>query len=324
MALADLIGILFGPRIKLPRDLVTRPSRRANKAAKASIDAMQAALDKISALPGIADVKQTKRLPRGFSEAMQELRRAYDQYFDTVRGFLPGGLEAKRPGEPGGCGACYEPVMPVMAVEAIDLYRELRPWRDFQSVAQRFAEQADQQIKEIQSRHTGKDPDKMSMTSKAVQEGRVAQAKRKQPCPLLDEGKQRCRAWERRPVACRMHLPLVDDAQRLPDAEGWPKSARAHNVRLPVRQQVAVRQLEKRLGLELNPFLSASVLQLAQLVEGQVLPESGEAPQRMQQDGQVAQRANRNVKHAKKFQKDKGRGGGGGKGQGKGKKGRKK
>lgn len=320
MALADLVGILFGPRLKLPRDHVTRPSRRATKAAKPSIDAMQAALDKISALPGIADVKQTKRLPRGFSEAMQELRTAYDQYFEEVRKYLPGGLEAKRPGEPGGCGACYEAVMPVMPVEAMDLYRELRPWRDFPKLAQRLAEQADQQIKDIQARHTGKDPEKLRMTGKAVQEGRVAYAKRMAACPLLDEGKQRCRAWDHRPIACRMHLPIVDEANTKPDHEGWPKAVKAHNVRLPVRQQVAVRQLDKRLGLELNPFLSASVLQLAQLLEGQVLPEVGEAPQRMQQDGQVIQRANRNVKHAKKFQKDKGQS----RGQSRGKKGRKK
>ena len=46
------------------------------------------------------------------------------------------------------------------------------------------------------------------------------------------------------------------------------------------------------------------------------MPEVGEAPRKMQQDGRVAQRANRNVKHAKKFQK--------GKGTTKGKKGRKK
>jgi Fe-S-cluster containining protein len=315
MALADLLGILFGPRLRLPRDHITRPPRRAIKAAKPSIDAMQAALDKLSALPGIADVKQTKRLPRGFSEAVQELRSAYDEYFETVRKFLPGGLEAKRPGEPGGCGACHAAVMPVMAVEAIDLYRELRPWRDFPKLAQRLAEQAEQQIKDIQARHTGKDPEKMRMAGKAVQEGRVAYAKRMQACPLLDEAKQRCRAWERRPIACRMHLPLVDEATTRPDHERWPKAVKAHNVRLPVRQQVAVRQLEKRLGLELNPFLSASVLQLVQLVEGDVLPEVGEAPRRMQQDGQVAQRANRNVKHAKKFQK--GKGGGGGKGQSK-------
>jgi hypothetical protein len=139
MALADLLGMLLGPRLRLPRDRITRPPGRALKAAKPSIAAMQAALDKLSGLPGIADVKQTKRLPRGFSEAMQELRTAYDAYFDTVRKFLPGGLEAKRPGEPGGCGACHEAVMPVMAVEAMDLYREARPWRDFPKVAQAMA-----------------------------------------------------------------------------------------------------------------------------------------------------------------------------------------
>jgi hypothetical protein len=49
----------------------------------------------------------------------------------------------------------------------------------------------------------------------------------------------------------------------------------------------------------------ASVLQLLQLGEGQMLQEVGEAPQRMQQDGRVAQKANRNVSHAKKFAKKK-------------------
>ncbi|MCX4243751.1 YkgJ family cysteine cluster protein [Paraliomyxa miuraensis] len=317
MALADLLGILFGPRLRLPRDHITRPSRRANKAAKASIDAMQAALDKISALPGIADIKQTKRLPRGFSEAVQELRTAYDEYFETVRKFLPGGLEAKRPGEPGGCGACYAAVMPVMAWEAIDLYREVRPWRDFPKLAQRLAAQGEQQIKDIQALHTGKDPERMRMAGKAVQQGRVDYAKRMQACPFLDEAKQRCRVWDKRPVACRMHLPVVDEATTRPDHAGWPKAVKAHNVRMPVRQQVTIRQLEKRLALELNPFMAASLLQLAQLLEGQAMPEVGEAPQRMQQDGQVTQRANRNVKHAKKFQKGKSQ-------KGKGPKGRKK
>lgn len=310
MALADLVGLLLGPRLRLPRDHITRPSRQANKAAKASIDAMQAALDKISALPGVADIKQTKRLPRGFSQAVQELRSAYDDYFETVRKFLPGGQQAKRPGEPGGCGACYVAVMPVMALEAIDLYREVRPWSDFPKLAQRLAAQGEQQIKDIQARHTGKDPERMRMAGKAVQQGRVDHAKRMEPCPFLDEGKQRCRVWSKRPVACRMHLPLADEATARPDHPGWPKAVKAHNVRLPVRQQVAVRQLEKRLALELNPFMSASLLQLAQLLEGKALLELGEAPQRMQQDGQVTQRANRNVKHAKKFQKGKGSGGG--------------
>ncbi|MCA9704928.1 MAG: YkgJ family cysteine cluster protein [Myxococcales bacterium] len=305
MALADLLGILFGPRLRLPRDQITRPSGKARKAAKVSIGRMQSALDTISGLPGIADIKQTKRLPRGFSEAVTELHAAYDEYFDTVRKFLPGGLEAKRPGEPGGCGACYASTMPVMSIEAIDIYREVRPWRDFPKIAQALAEQGEQQIKDIQALHTGKDAEKLRMAGKAVQQGRVDYAKRMKPCPFLDEGKQRCRIWEQRPVCCRMHLPRTDEAQNRPDHAGWPKSVKAHNVRLPVKQQVVVRQLEKRLALELSPFLSASILQLAQLTEGELIPEVGEAPRKMQQDGQIAQRANRNVKHAKKFQKGK-------------------
>lgn len=313
MALADLIGVFFGPRPRLPRDHVTRPSRGARKATKAESATMQSALDKLSALPGIAEVKETKRLPRGFTAAVDELREGYDAYFDKVRSFLPGGQEAKRPGEPGGCGACYAAPMPVMASEAISIYREVRTWRDFPKVAQRLAEYGEDQFKEIQSLHTGKDPERMRMSGKAVQRGRVAFAKKMQPCPFLDEGKQRCRIWEQRPICCRMHLPRVDEDATRPEHEGWPTAVKAHNVRLPVKQQVTVRQLDKRLALELNPFLYASILQLAQLADGELIPEVGEAPRRMQQDGQVARRANRNVKHAKKYQKGKG-------GKGKGKK----
>ena len=59
------------------------------------------------------------------------------------------------------------------------------------------------------------------------------------------------------------------------------------------------------MNLELSPFLYAAVLQLLQIAEGQQINEAGEAPARMQQDGAVARPANRNVAHAKKFQKKK-------------------
>jgi hypothetical protein len=75
------------------------------------------------------------------------------------------------------------------------------------------------------------------------------------------------------------------------------------NIRLPVRPQVSLSQIDKRMELGLSPFLYASVLQLLQLGEGELLQEVGEAPRRMQQDGRVVQKANRNVKHAKKNQK---------------------
>lgn len=305
MALSDLIAAVLGPRPRLPRDHVTRPSRRARKATKAESLELQTALDELSALPGIADIKQNKRLPRGFSAAIEKMHNAYDAYFEASRKFLPGALEAKRPGEPGGCSACYSAAMPVMGVEAIAIYREIRPWRDFPKLAQRIAELGEQQFKDMQALHTGKDPEKMRLSGKAVQKGRVTFAKRMQPCPFLDEGKQRCRIWDQRPVCCRMHLPLVDEATARPDHEGWPTAVKAHNLRMPVKQQVTVRQLDKRLALDLNPFLYASVLQLAQIAEGELIPEVGEAPRKMQQDGRVARRANRNVKHAKKYQKGK-------------------
>lgn len=298
-----LIGALFGPRVRLPRDHVTRLPRAAKKAAKAEIKALQAALDKISAMPGIADIKGNGRAPRGFYAGVDELHAAYDAYAAVVKKFFPLGEDVKQPGEPGGTHACYAGPMPVHGVEALAAYRAARSWRDFQSVAKRMGELGERLFKEIQAGHTGKDPEKIRMTGKAVQNGRIALAKSMQPCPFLDEGKQRCRIWEHRPIACRMHFPTSGGDAHKPDSPGYPKDAKAINLRLPVKQQVTMQQLDKRLALELSPFLYVSTLQVLQLADGALIQEIGEAPIKMQQDGHVAQRANRNVRHAKKFHK---------------------
>lgn len=297
-----LLGALFGPRVRLPRDHVTRAPRSARKAAKAEIQALQASLDKLSGLPGVADIKGNGRVPRGFYEAVEEMHAAYDAYVAIARKFLPIAEDVKQPGEPGGTAACYSGPM-VHGVEALAIYREARTWRDFQSVAKTMGELGEQLFNQIQANHTGKDPEKIRMSGKAVQSGRIALAKQMHACPLLDESKERCRVWDKRPISCRMHFPKGDAELHRPDHAEWPKGAKAFNLRLPVKQQVTMQQLDKRLALELSPFLYASVLQILQLAEGGLIQEIGEAPVKVQQDGHVAQRANRNVRHAKKFQK---------------------
>jgi Fe-S-cluster containining protein len=300
-----LLGALLGPRIKLPRDHVTRPPRAAKKAAAEHIAGMQAALDRISAMPGIADIATTKRVPRGFYDAVDDVRRHYDGYAEVVRKYLAIPEDAHQPGEPGGCQGCVEAPMPVHGFEALSIYREIRTWKDFPQIARELGELGEAQFKAIQEGHTGKDPEKIRFGSKAVQKGRVAFAKMGRVCPLLDEGKQRCRIWERRPIACRMHWPTTPPDTQAPEHENYPKSAKAHNIRIPVKQQVTVHQLDKRMSLQMSPFLYASVLQILQLTDGQLVQEIGEPPVKMQQDGKIANRANRNVKHAAKYKKKK-------------------
>jgi Fe-S-cluster containining protein len=300
-----LIGALFGGRTRMPRDQVTRIPRAAKKAAAVHTAGMKAALDKIGALPGLADIKENKRVPRGFHALVTEFLHHLDEYHEVVRKFLPNIDDVERPGEPGGCGACFDAPMPLHAVEALNIYRTIRSWRDFQAVAQRMGELGEQQFKDIQSGHSGKDPEKIRMGGRAVRNGRITFAKRMERCPMLDEGKQRCRIWEQRPLVCRMHHPTTPDELSHPNHESWPGGVKAINIRPPVQIQVALAQLDKRLMLQLSPFMYGGVLQLLQLAEGHPIQEVGEAPLRMQQDGQVTQRANRNVKHAKKFKKKK-------------------
>jgi Fe-S-cluster containining protein len=302
------LRVLFSRSLRLPRDRVTRLPRRARKAAAPAAAAMEAALAKIAAMPGIADVATTKRAPKGLYEETRTLLRAYDDYIEATRVHLKV-VDARRPGEPGGTSGCYESPMGVSAIEQLLIYRTIRPWRDFPEVAQKLAARGEQQFRDISERHTGKDPEKLRLSEAAAFEGRIAFAKRKLPCPLLDEGKQRCRIWDVRPMVCRMHHPTGAPELHDPADASWPTKATAVNVRPSIKAQLELSQLEKRMGMQLAPFLDAGPLQLLQLAEGQLIQEVGEAPQRMQADGQVAPKANRNVAHAKKFQKDKRKGG---------------
>lgn len=249
-------------------------------------------------------MKESKRVPRGFTPLMKELLHHVDAYHDALRQSM--GLEqAKRPGEPGGCNACYTAPVGVSGIEAINIYRTARPWSDFSEVVKRLVEYAQEQYKDVQAGSTAKDSDKVRFGGKAVQNGRLVFAKKLHVCPMLDVANQKCRIWADRPIVCRLHHPTTPPESSKPDHPEFPKGVRAKNLRLPVRGQVTLQQLDKRLGLELSPFLYAAVPQIVQLADGQQLSEVGEAPTRVQQDGSVARPANRNVAHAKKFQKKK-------------------
>ncbi len=297
------IGALFGRGLRLPRDRTTRLPRSVKRAVKAQAEALRQAVDEIGALPGLADIPQNKRVPRGFYDKVRRYHTGYDAYAEVVRKHLPILPDTKRPGEPGGCNPCFAAPMGVSGIETLNLYREVRPWRDFPKVGQRMAELGEAQFKTIQSRHTGKDPEKIRFGSKAVREGRLALARQKQPCPFLDVGKQRCRVWDHRPVVCRMHHPVSAPEMSDPAHAGYPQQVKAYNIRPPLKVQAALAQIDKRLGQLVSPFMYAGILQLVQVSEGQLIQEVGEAPVRMQQDGRVAGRANRNRPGSKKFKK---------------------
>ena len=304
-AVLDFIAALFGSRIKLPRDRVTRIPRAARKAAQAHADAMYKAVEKLSALPGIADVSKLKRLPKGFFEQVETFQAAHDRYIESVRSTMK--IDDAAPaGTPEGKGACFAGPFGVSGPEALLIYRTIRTWKDFPQVAQKLGELGEQQFKDIQALHTGKDPEKIRMTSKAAGLGRKQFAERGEPCPFLDPNKGRCRIWDVRPACCRMHLTRGDKSLADPRHERHAE-VQVVNLRIPIRAQVSLTQLDRRMALGLSPFAYASQLQLLQLADGQLIQEVGEAPQRMQQDGRVLEKANRNVAHAKKFQKAKGK-----------------
>lgn len=264
---------------------------------------MQAIVDEISGMQGIADIKSSQRVPRGFYDAVDRFLAAYDAYAAIVRDQMDL-TDKPRAGEGEGTVACHEMPMGVTPLEALAIYRKIRTWRDFPEVAERMSKQGEELFTDIQSGHKGGNPEQIRMTSRAVREGRAKYAARGHACPFLDEGKGRCRIWDVRPVVCRGHHITGPIELANPKHERHQES-KATNVRVPVRQQLAIGNLDRRMELALSPFLHVGVLQLLQMAEGEMITEVGEAPQKMQQDGRVAQRANRNVKHSAKNQKKK-------------------
>ena len=299
--------MLFGlfDRRRMPRDRVTRIPRAAKRAGKPHAEAMAAAVADLAAMPGLADIRETRRVPRGFFAKVDELHRHHDAWVDVARKHLPIAGQAARAGQGDGCNACYAMPLGVGPVEALALYRQIRTWPDFPDVAQRMATQAEAQIELVQARHRGKDPEKIRLGSKAVREGRIEYARRKEPCALLDTKRRRCRAFEARPMICRMHLLAGAPEETDPARADWPAGVQAFNIRPPVKVQAALSQLDKRTVLQLAPFLAAGQLQILELAEGGLVQEIGEAPARLQQDGRLQHRANRNRPGAKKFKKKK-------------------
>jgi Fe-S-cluster containining protein len=296
-----LIRLLFGG-VQLPRDQVTKVPRAVKKAAKSHIEGMQAALDELAGMPGIADVETTKQLPKGFYATVQRLIEHYDAYVKLAREHL-GLQDTPRAGEPGGCGSCYEAPFGVTGIELLNIYRQTRPRREFPQMAKSMGELGEVLFKEIQDRHKGKDPQKMRMGGKAVQGGRLAFAKTHQACPFLDVTKEKCKIWDHRPMVCRMHHVVGDTAIADPSHAQYPKGAKAKNLRLPVRQQASIAQLDKRMDLKMAPFMYAGILQLLQLSDGELIQELGEPKLRLGQDGRMQGKANRNRRGSKKSQR---------------------
>ncbi len=299
-----LLDVFLGPT--LPRDQTTRIPLAARRAGKAHVKAMKERLVAIAALPGVADIAQAKRVPKGFFQLADEFLRQYEQYNTSVA-HATTWSSLPKPGTPEGVAACYTTPMPVSALEALTIYRKIRLWRDFPQVVEALQKAADQQIKEIQSRHRGKDPERIPMVGRAIRDGRLAFAKRGVPCPFLDKDTRRCRIWEVRPINCRQHH-IAGDVELANPQHPKHLTAKAKNIRLPVLAQVELATLDKRMALSLSPFLYVGLLQLAVLAEGQPIQEVGELPQRVGLDGRLPERANRDVAHAKKNQKAKKKG----------------
>lgn len=269
---------------------------------------MRDTLTAIADLPGIADVTQKKRVPKGFYAKMGELIAQYERYDAAVheawgtRDDEGDGDGWIRPGTPNGKYLCQSAPTPVSGIESLALYRHVRTLRDFERSGRILAEQGQQLFEDLQRHNRSKKPEELKLSGASLRQGRRDYAQRGQLCPFFDVQRGRCKIWDQRPLACRQY--------RVRGPVEWtdPRHAEhtrleTRNLRLPIKIQVELRQLEKRMGLQVSPFLSTGVMQLLHLADGTTIPEVGEPAARIRKDGTLDQRANRNSKNVKKTKK---------------------
>ena len=290
---------------RLSSDISTRIPRAARKASAAQALAVQETIHKIAALPEISEVARTRLMPKGFYALAGELTRVFDAYLEGLRTAM-NLTQAARPGTPEGFQACTTAPMTITAIEALNILRRIRAWPDFPTLGQELLRLAQLQMQDVQAQLKPKqDPNRPGL--KTAQAGRLAFAQRGEPCPFLDPEKKKCRIWEQRPYSCRMQH-IVGSVDRVDPRHPEHKLVQIKNLRLPMAQQMSlVNHVDRRLGLELSPILYAALLQILEKgqPQGLGLPEVGEVPPRLAADGTYVPAANRNVKHAKKFNKDK-------------------
>jgi Fe-S-cluster containining protein len=289
--------------VRLPSDLSTRIPRSARKAAAPHAQAVQEIIHKIAALPEINEVARTKQMPKGFYALAADLTRAFDAYIAALRQAMA--LEdAARPGTPQGEAACTCAPTTITAIEALNILRRIRAWPDFPTLAQELLRQAQLLMQDMQAQLKPKqDPARPGL--KTAQAGRMAFASRGEVCPFLDRTNKKCRIWEQRPFSCRMQH-IQGNVERVDPRHPEHKLVQLKNLRLPMAQQLSlVNHVDRRMNLELSPLLFAGLLQILEKGQAQALgmPEEGETPPRLAPDGTFVPAANRNVKHAKKFQK---------------------
>lgn len=296
------LRLIFGRRHRVPRDQSKRPNAAARKLAQDAAHELSQTINALADLPNFADIAQTRAVPAGFYRQVQEIWTAYDAYAQRIREAMSWTqLHQAGQGEQGIQG-CYAAPMGVSPAESFAIAKDIAAHPNAATLAKSLHERANMVLEDIQSQQSK--PNSEKADPYALQKGRHRYHARGLPCPLLDEGNQRCIVFDKRPISCRMHH-LGDPAKRARGTDPDHANAQIVNIRLPAKAQVAMTQhVDKRMG-QISPLLFAGVLQALELGQGQSVREVGQARQKVGRDGRLVARANRNVSGSKKNQKNK-------------------
>ncbi|MEK6961337.1 MAG: hypothetical protein AABX47_09280 [Nanoarchaeota archaeon] len=243
-------------------------------------------LERMTALPGLKDFRDSHALPRAFFRAYISILREVDEYNAEVRS-----QSTHVPSCVRGCTACCH-MAPgdVGAAEYIGLYDRftrspqkqmmlvqhqanafhfLRMWKEDVLFSLKLASGISAQSAIISQIESTEDPVELERLLRESERGYSSTQEsyfRRNvfPCGFLQE--QECAAYGKRPLACRGHTS--DAFLLLCEPDRYSIRGKAM-VALPKEVLAAIYRVDSILGLNLSPTLPIGFMQLYDLMKGQ-------------------------------------------------------
>lgn len=226
---------------------------------RACVAEMSEHLTKVRDLPGLAEFRTTKSLPRAFFTHFNAFLAIYDRMIDSVMKFS--GDDQRIRCTKGCANCCTDLVRGMTTPEIINIYHHVRTWPDVKALFEYHKESAELFVNILISKMQsdegapgGRDP--------RIAEAHIDFNRLNRRCAFLDVETGCCRIYPVRPLACRYFFSL-DPPENCSPLHVLYLERKARTVHLPEEIHAIIREIDRKFGFRPLNYLSGAFCQFA-------------------------------------------------------------
>lgn len=224
---------------------------------RALVAEIVSALTIVRDLPGLADFRSTRTLPRVFFDQFNAFLSAYDRLIDFVLGFS--GDDTRIKCTKGCANCCVDLVRGMTTPETVNIYHHVRNWPDVRALFEYHKESAELFVNILMATMQ---PDEGGGRDPRIAEAHLDYNRQGRPCGFLDQKTGACRIYAVRPLACRFIFSL-DPPETCSPLNVLYLERRTRTVHLPEEVHRLIREIDHRFGFRPLNYLSGAFCQFA-------------------------------------------------------------